>query len=134
MGITPPTSSKPGSDFTSAAPRRTLLIGELYASFKRFLPGIDNSALAAGDKDTDTMSTTGTAVFYNGALVEALSKRQTSTSLSSVEAEIYALACRDSKKSTSGGLQSTRARCNNHHTASSTSGQQGRDFVPEQHK
>ena len=48
----------------------------------------------AGDKETDTTSTTGTAVFYNGALIEALSKRQTSTSLSSAEAEIQCLSMR----------------------------------------
>ena len=46
----------------------------------------------AGDKGIDSRSTTGTAVFYNGALVDAMCKRQTATSVSSAEAEIYALA------------------------------------------
>ena len=46
----------------------------------------------AGDRETNTKSTTGTAIFYNGALIDAIAKRQATTSLSSAESEIYALA------------------------------------------
>lgn len=46
----------------------------------------------AGDKGLHTRSTTGIIIFYNGAPIEWLSKKQTSTSLSSAEAKIYALS------------------------------------------
>lgn len=46
----------------------------------------------AGDRGLDTRSTTGVMIFYNGAPIEWISKKQTSISLSSAEAEIYALS------------------------------------------
>lgn len=46
----------------------------------------------AGDRGLHTKSTTGVIIFYNGAPIEWISKKQTSTSLSSAEAEIYALS------------------------------------------